>query len=125
MADPHSTAVTATGGALIAASITAMGPAIGPYLVIVIFAFLGAFVSLTTDPPTSKKMALARLCRGVIVAFIGTGFIAWGLSTTVPGLGAHDWIGIVAALIGFQPRWAIDRLRRLAGDTTKPEGDGK
>lgn len=125
MAEPHSTAATATGGVLIASSITAMGPVLGPYLVIALFAFGGAFVSLTIKPPTSTSRGLAILARAMVVAMVATGMLAWGLSAAVPGLGAHDWIGPLAFLIGLQPEWALQRLRRLTGDTTTPEGDGK
>lgn len=124
MPEPHSTAATATGGVLVASSIAAMGPVLGPYLVIALCAFGGAFVSLTINPPTSNARAFGVLFRGMFIATMATGLIAWALAAAVPGLGAHDWIAPIAALIGFQPDWAIRRLRRLTGDTNS-EGDTK
>ena len=123
MPEPHSTAATATGGVLIASSIAAMGPVLGPYLVIALFAFGGAFVSLTNKPPTSTHRGLAVLARGMVVAMVATGLLAWGLSSAVPGLAAHDWIGPLAFLIGLQPEWALNRLRKMTGEAS--EGDTK
>lgn len=123
MAEPH-TSATATGAGLVAASIAAAGPLIGPYLVIAIAAFGGAFVALTLTPPTSVGRALALLVRGVIVAVVATGLLAWGLSSALPGLSATDWLVPLAFGIGLQPEWAVRRLRALMGGQAAEESAG-
>ena len=121
MPEPHTSAATATGAGLVAAAISATSPLIGPYLIIAIFAFGGSFVALTVKPPGTVSRGLAVLLRGVIVAIVATGLLAWAMSAAVPGLVATDWLGPLAFVIGLQPDWALARLRSLTGSPDNKE----
>lgn len=122
MPEPNTTAATATGGLLVATAIAAVGPVLGPYLVIALAAFAGSFVALTMRPPSSTKKGAAVIARGMVVALVATGLLAWGLSSTVPGLKANDWLLPLAFLIGLQPEWALRRLRKLTGEPDDKTG---
>ena len=121
MPEPHTSAATATGAGLVAAAISSAGPLAGPYLIIAIAAFGGSFVALTVKPPTSVRGGLAVLLRGVIVAMVATGLLAWAMSAAVPGLAAADWLVPLAFVIGLQPEWALARLRALTGGQQNKE----
>ena len=124
MPEPHVSTVvgtTATSGAVVGAAIAAVGPILGPYLVISVLAFFGAFVALSVAPTSSVGRALLMLVRGVIVAAVATGSIAAALSQVSPGFSQHDWLGLVAFAIGLRSEWAVGWVLARVGATPQPE----
>ncbi len=97
---------TIAGAGLVAAAIVAFGPLAGPYIVMIVWAFGGALVSLSASTTRGLWPSTIFVLRGVFIGATGAGLAAewaastWGLSA------AHSWLMPAAAAIGaVSARW--------------------
>lgn len=100
-----------------AASAAALGPLLGQYVVIIVFALGGSLVAVTTKPPTSKLVGLGIILRGGIVATAIAGLMVNAVSP-VFGVASGDLLGPVALLIGWRTEWALSWLQGKFGGGT-------
>lgn len=111
MAEPNTTTFVATG-----VIIAALGPVLGPALLITFGAVAGSLLALSKAETLTRWQALRFLLVGVLVALTITGAAAWAL---------ERWLGIptnialmpVAAVIGAARSallQVMDRLVELA-----------
>ena len=106
---------TLAGAGIVAAAIVAFGPLAGPYIVMIVWAFGGALVSLSASHTRGFWPSAGFVARGVFIGATGAGLAAewaastWGLSA------AHAWLMPAAAGLGAVAdkwTWLRDLLSR-------------
>lgn len=118
MAEPTSTAagVTLTGGLVVL-----LGPVLGPWVTVLLAAFIGALWTLgRVDTPSRIKAALL-LSRIVLTALVLTGgvaavlaqFMAWSLDHVLPGVAFT--LGALGDKFHGLREAAANRIRALIG----------
>lgn len=90
-----------TGGSvgLVAIAIALLGPAAGPYAVIVLSALAGALWALSRSETATRVHGALLLARLVVTAIVLTGAVAWWLESQYK-LPAHQLLAPVAFGIG-------------------------
>lgn len=120
MADPHSS--TAIGSAFgVAAISAALGPIVGPWVMVIVGAFLGAVWAVADAETPTAWAGVPIFLRGFIAAVLFTGSLA---VMAVPHLGAaaEYLLFPLAGLLSWQHRrvpelveWWLSRLRNGNG----------
>lgn len=96
---------------------------IGPYVVILIGATLGAAWGASRRPPTSRFASLWYVLGMVGFALLIT-VPAAELSARFLGVHLHWMLGPVAAIIGgLGPDWMLERVRKLIASKTGGDRD--
>lgn len=114
MAEPAST----TGGVtLTVLLISLLGPAAGPYALIVMASLLGAMWPMSVMPGITKRQGAFFLIRIVSAAVVLTGSAAWYLETHYSVPAAHG-LAIVAFFIGALGNGWSPVLAALRGGIT-------
>ena len=105
-----------TGAVIVGAAAAALGPILGPYVVVIVCALGGSFVAVTAAPASASLWpGLLAMLRGVIVASIATGMLAQ-LAASTTGMVLGDLLAPVAFAIGWRTDWALSWLQsRLGG----------
>lgn len=106
---------TVTGAVVVGAAAAALGPILGPYVVVIVCALGGSFVAVTATPATATLWpGLLVMARGAIVALMSTGLLAQ-LAASTTGLVLGDLLAPLAFLIGWRTDWALSRLQSVFG----------
>lgn len=105
-----------TGAVVVGAAAAALGPILGPYVVVIVCALGGSFVAITAAPASATLWpGVLAMLRGVIVASIATGMLAQ-LAASTTGMVLGDLLAPVAFAIGWRTDWALNWLQtRLGG----------
>ena len=112
MAEPTSTA-TAGAASLVVLSVAALGPILGPYLVMTVFAFGGALVSLAGSPVRGFLPSLGFVLRGVFIGLTFTGLLA-DYAASHGWASSHAVMAPAAAVLGaLADKWKA--VRNLVG----------
>jgi len=99
-----------TAAILVTAAAAALGPVVGPYVVIAIGGVWGGVLSLTTAESMTRRQGVLILLRSFIASVGFTSLVSWAIAKATPaGWGAtpETMLFAVAVFIG----WSADRLK--------------
>lgn len=98
-----------TSAVLVATAVTALGPVVGPYVVILIGSVWGGTLAITTTKDISRREGALILVRAILMGVGFSSVISWAISNWLPASWAANSDTLLLPVAVFTG-WSADKM---------------